>query len=121
MLDRVFDRHHVLERRVDALQAVVKRRSLAGPDRPGDQHGAVRLCDQLVEDLGLLFGHAQMGEAADVGQHLVNPDDDLLAEDRGIGRHAKVARAVVMLDRDPAVLRLLALDDVQVRDDLDAG
>ena len=119
VLDRVFDRHHVLERRVDPLQAVVKRRGLAGADRPGDQDGPVGLGDQLVERLGLLGGHAQMGEALDVGQHLVNPDDDLLAEDRGKSRQPQVARLVVMLDRDPAVLRVLALDDVEIRDDLE--
>ena len=38
-----------------SLEAVVERGRLAGPDRPGDQHGAVGLRDQLVERLGL-FG-----------------------------------------------------------------
>ena len=63
--------------------------------------------------------HAQVGEADDGGQDLVNPDDDLLAVDRREGRHAEVAGPVVVLDRDPAVLRVPALDDVQVRHHLE--
>ncbi len=55
----------------------------------------------------------------DVGQDLVNPDDDLLAEDRGKCRQPQVARLVVVLDGDPAVLRVLPLDDVQIGDDLE--
>ena len=119
VLDGVFDRHHVLERRVDPLQAVVKGRGLAGADRPGDQDGPVRLGDQLVERLRLRAGHAQVGEARDVGQDLVNPDDDLLTEDRGKRRQPEVARLVVMLNRDAAVLRVLPFDDVEVGDDLE--
>ena len=60
-----------------------------------------------------------MVEAHHVGEHLVDPDDDLLAVDRREGRHAEVARAVVVHDRDPAVLRMPALDDVEVRHDLE--
>ena len=60
-----------------------------------------------------------MGEARDVGQDLVNPDDDLLAEDRGKRRQPEVARLVVMLNRDAAVLRVLPFDDVEVGDDLE--
>ena len=55
----------------------------------------------------------------DVGQDLVDPDDDLLAEHRREGRQPEVARPVVVLDRDPAVLRVPALDDVEVRHDLE--
>ena len=63
--------------------------------------------------------HAQVGEARDVGQDLVNPDDDLFAEDRGKGRQPEVAGLVLMLDRDAAVLRVLPFDDVEVGDDLE--
>ena len=63
--------------------------------------------------------HAQMGEARDVGQNLMNADHDLLTEDRGKRRQTEVARLVVMLDRDAAVLRVLPLDDVEIGDDLE--
>ena len=79
--------------RVDPLQAVVERGSLARANRPGNQHGAVGLGDQLVQRLGLFPGHAQMREPLDIGHYLVDPDDDLLAENRGKRRHSQVARA----------------------------
>jgi len=47
-----------------------------------------------------------VGEADDSRQDLVDPDDDLLAVDRGERRQPQVPRPVVVLDRDPAVLRM---------------
>ena len=114
VLDRVLDGHHVPERRVDPFQAVVEGRGLARADRAGHEHRAVGLGDQAVDHLGLFLVHPQVGEADDGGQDLVDPDHDLLAVDRREGGHAEVARPVVVHDRDPAVLGVPALDDVQV-------
>ena len=49
----------------------------------------------------------------------MDPDDDLLAKDRGKRRQPQVARLVVMLNRDAAVLRVLPFDDVEIGDDLE--
>ena len=49
----------------------------------------------------------------------MNPDDDLFAEDRGKCRQPQVARLVVVLNGDPAILRVLSLDDVEVGNHLE--
>ena len=115
----IFDRHHVAERRVDAFQAVVKRRGLAGANGSGHEHGAIGLADQAIEHLGLLLAHSQVGEADDRRQDLMDPDHDLLAVDGREGGQAKVAGPVMVHDRDPAVLRVAALDDVEIRHHLE--
>ncbi len=49
----------------------------------------------------------------------MNPDDDLLAEDRGKVASRRSRGPVVMLDGDSAVLRVPAFDDIQIGDDLE--
>src|SRR5262245_4871004 len=49
----------------------------------------------------------------------MDSDDDFLAEDRRQRGQSKVAGPVVVLDRDAAILGMPALDDIQVRDNLE--
>ncbi len=54
---------------------------MPAPTGPGHEDRAVGLGDQPVELLGLLGGHAQVRRSRWTSvHHLVDPDDDLLAE-----------------------------------------
>ena len=51
----------------------------------------------------------------------MDPDDDLLAERRRIGRQPEVARPIVVHDGDATILGMPPLDDVEIRDDLQSA
>ena len=92
VLDRVLDRHDVPRRDVHPAQAAIERRRLARPDGPGDEDGAVRLVAERAELLGLGAREAELVEAERLVERLVDPDDDLLAQDRRRRGDPEVAR-----------------------------
>ncbi len=98
----------------------VQRRRLARSRRPGDQHHAVRIRHRLHQ---LLLGARLDAELLEVERQVPLVEDsehDLLAEQRGQGRHAIVDDLVPHLELDAPVLRHASLGDVELRHDLEA-
>src|SRR3954451_1628681 len=122
-LDRVFDGDDVDLRPVDLRQRRVERRRLTGARRAGRQDRARRLADDLGELRLHVLVEAEGSESRGLLRLVEQTHDDGLALDRRQGRDTDVEQAPGRgrVERDPAVLRLAALGDVELREDLQAG
>src|SRR5947208_1196631 len=65
LLDRVFPRDDLERLSLDLVEGAIERGGLAGAGRPGHEHDAVRLVDQLLEDLVMIRRHTDVGEIED--------------------------------------------------------
>ena len=119
VLDRVFDGRDVALGIGDLVQRRVERGGLSAAGRAGQDHHAERRPDQPRE-VGLGLGREPEGSELEQGAAAVEqPQDDLLAPDRGHGRDPDVERSTVDGHLDLAVLRSPTLDDVHLGHDLD--
>ena len=105
---------------VQALERRVQRRRLARAGRAGDQQDAVRLVDQLIDELLGLRIHAERGQVEPAGLLVQDTQHHALAVAGRDGRDAHVHRAAGDPQADAAVLRQALLGDVELRHDLDA-
>ena len=94
VLDRVLDRHDVARVVVEPLQRRVQRGGLARAGRAGDQQDAVRLVDQLVDQLAGCCGSMPSAlEVEPAGLLVEQAQHHALAVAGGDGRDAHVDRA----------------------------
>ena len=126
IFDRVLDGDDLVFRGLDLGERRVERRGLARAGRPGDEHHAVRLLDELAElDQHLVIEAEDVeAEVLELRVHrlLVEDSDDAIFAVRGRDdRDAEVDGAAGQAQLEAAVLRDALLGDVELRHDLDAG
>src|SRR3954451_11821627 len=111
-LDRVLDRHDVLvPRLVDLVDHRRERRRLARAGRPGDEHEAARLLDEVHEDRR----QAERLERRDVLRDRAHDRADRRALEEGVDAEAGLAGHRVGEVDLPLLLELLALVVVEER------
>jgi len=100
----------------------VKRRRLTGTGRPRDEERAGRAQEDLRQLRLHVVGQAEIRERRDLLRLVDETHDDRLALDRRQDRDADVHHAPgsLRIQCDAAVLRLAALGDVELRQNLEA-
>src|ERR1700730_5483201 len=120
VLNRIFDRHDVLLHPVELADGGIERGRLAAAGRPGDEDYAVGRLDQLLERLQRGRRKPERVESKDGAGSLEQPEHYLLAPNRFDGADADIEGPAVHRRLNLAVLTVPAVDDIQVRQQLDA-
>ena len=118
VLDRVFDRDDVLDRRFDPVQRRVQGRGLAAAGRAGHQDHPLRSRQEILEPLQEIGGEAQLTHIGARAGAVEEADDHLLAKVGRQGGDAQIDFPLLHAQAAAAVLRLAPLGDIHPRDDL---
>ena len=120
-LNGIFDSGDVFLGRIDTRQHCVHRGGLAGTGWASDDDHAVRLLNQILADLNLLFRHPERFKAVRLVVFIEHSHDDFLAVDGRNAAHAKARSLAGFFDRQVAVLRSPLFGGVHVGHDFDSA
>ena len=120
ILDRVFDRDDVALGRVDGGERSVEGRGLAAPGRPGDEHDAVTLMDQPIDERRGPTREPELLEAEQRRRSVEEPKHHTLAVGGRNDRDADVDVLAGDFRPDAPVLGQALLGDVEPRHHLHA-
>ena len=117
---RIFDRDHVDLGPRHGVERRVQRGRLAGPGGPRHEDHAVRLGVGLLVDVEVVIEQPEVVETHARARVVQDSHDDLLTPDRGEGGDAQVDLSPTVDHRQPSILGLPPLGDVDVAHDLES-
>jgi hypothetical protein len=113
VFDRVLDGEDVALGAPEVGQRRIERGGLAGARRPGHEHDAARLAEDVPEERQVLAAEAELRQPPNQLLLFEDSNRDLLTERRGERGHAEIDTPSVDHLRDSTVLRQALFGDIE--------